>query len=351
MKNKTLFSIIVLLIAVHTAFPQTYVTQVKVAGQKKWGYATLSGELIIPAQFEKCYKFSSEGLAAIYDADIRQYYFINLKGEKLSTEVPGFKLIDGFGFDVEGFTNGLAPIKKGELWGYLDNAGKAAIPVKYSEAIEFNGGFGVAKTGEKYVVLNTKGEEFPVDIPGILDIKHFSEDLAPYRAADKKFGFISADGKIAIPAQFQSVGYFTDGLAWAKSGDGTLGYINKKGEWIIKPQFAAGKDFESESGLARIKKDDQWAYVNKQGVIVYIKDTDLYGDFSNGLATGRKNGLVGFYNNKGEWLIVPQFEAVRDFKNGYASAKKGDKWGVIDTSGNWVMQPMFDGIKDMELVK
>ncbi len=351
MKTKNLLIICFLFVATCNVFAQTYVTQVKVAGQKKWGYATLSGEVIIPAQYEKCYKFSSDGLAAIYDGDARQYYFIDLKGEKLKTDIPSFKLIDGFGFDVEGFTNGLAPIKQGELWGYLDNKGHVSIPAKYNETIEFNGGFGVAKLGSKYIVLNTKGEEFPVDVAGMLDMKHFSEGLAPFRAADKKFGFIGADGKVAIQPQFLSVGYFNNGMAWAKSVDGVLGYINSKGEWVIKPQFDAGKDFDKESGLARVKTGKEWAYVSKTGSIVPVKDTDLYGDFSDGLATGRKGGLVGFYNNKGEWSIAPQFETARDFKNGYAAAKKGDKWGVIDTSGNWVMQPMFDGIKDMELVK
>ncbi|HOX83458.1 MAG TPA: WG repeat-containing protein [Chryseolinea sp.] len=351
MKTKNLLIVIALFVATCNVFAQTYVTQVKVAGQKKWGYATLNGELIIPARFEKCYKFSSDGWAAIYDADIRQYFFINLKGEKLKTDIASFKLIDGFGFDVEGFTNGLAPIKQGELWGYLDSKGHVAIPTKFEEAIEFNGGFGVAKLGEKYFVLNTKGEEFIIDVAGILDMKHFSESLAPFRAADKKFGFIGTDGKVAIQAQFQSVGYFNNGLAWAKSDDGVLGYINSKGEWVIKPKFDAGKDFDKESGLARVKTGKEWAYVNKAGTLVYIKDTDLYGDFTDGLATGRKNGLVGFYNNTGEWSIAPQFEAARDFKNGYAAAKKDGKWGVIDTSGNWVMQPTYDGIKDMELVK
>ncbi|MEO7989808.1 MAG: WG repeat-containing protein [Chryseolinea sp.] len=349
MKNKIL-SFFFLLVA-GTTFSQTYITQVKLAGQKKWGYATLIGEIIIPAQYEKCYKFSSDGLAAIYDTDKRQYYFINTKGEKLPTDIPGFKLIDGFGFDVEGFTNGLAPIKQGEKWGYLDSKGHVAIPAKFDEAIEFSGGFGVAKSGEKYIVLNTKGEEFPIDQTGLLDVKHFSEGLAPFRSSDKKFGFLGSDGKVAIQPQFQSVGYFTNGLAWAKSADGMLGYINTKGEWLIKPQFDAGKDFDSELGLARIKSAGQWGYVSKSGEVTYVKDTDLFGDFSNGLATGRKNGLVGFYNGKGEWTIAPQFEAARDFKNGYAAAKKGDKWGVIDTTGNWVMQPMFDGIKDMELIK
>ncbi len=349
MKTYSIF--ISILLTSFSVFSQTYVTQVKVSGTKKWGYANLKGELIVPAQYEKCYKFSSEGLAAIYDASKREYFFINLKGEKLATEIFGFKLIDGFGFDVEGFTNGLAPVKQGDLWGYLNSSGQLAIPAKYNEAIEFNDGYGIVKSGIEYSILNTKGEEFPIDAKGIVDVKHFSEGMAHFRTGDKKFGFVDFNGKIVIPSQFQSAGYFYGGIAWAKADDGKVGFINLKGEWIIKPQFDAGKDFDSESGLARIKKDGEWAYVNKNGELMYMKDTDLWGDFSNGLASGRRNSLAGFFDNKGEWIIAPQFEAVRDFKNGYAAAKKEDRWGIIDKFGNWIMQPTYDGIKDIELIE
>src|SRR4030095_3855815 len=140
-------------------FAQTLITQVKPAGNKYWGYANLKGELIIPAQFEKCYQFCEEGYATIYDGKARQYYFINPKGEKLSTEIASFKLNDGFGFDLDGFRDGLVGIKVGEKWGFLNSQGKIAIPAKYDHVSEFNGGFAVAKQGDTFIVLNTKGEE------------------------------------------------------------------------------------------------------------------------------------------------------------------------------------------------
>ena len=349
MKKKSVLSFLFILLIAGTAFSQTYVTQIKPAGGKKWGYANLKGEVIIEPQFEKCYEFSSSGLAPIYDTKNRQYYFINLKGEKLATEIKDFKLIDGFGFDLKGFEDELVPVKHGEKWGYLNTDGKLAIGAKYDEVTDFNGGYAPVKKGSGYVVINTKGEEFPVE-GSVQDAKPFSESLAPFKSGDKKFGFINENGKIAIAAKFESVGYFKDGLAWVKTDDKKVGYINTTGEWVIKPQFDVGKNFEAESGLARIKTSDKWAYVTKTGEIVYLKDTDIFEDFSNGLAKGRKNGKFGFLNNKGEWVIAPEFDGSRDFKNGFAAVKKGEVWGVIDKTGKWVIQPAFDGIKDMELV-
>ncbi len=350
--KKIIYSVAVFVICCLTqSFSQDMLTQVKPSGSKTWGYANNKGEVVIPPQFEKCYKFSRDGYATIYDTKNHQYYFINAKGEKLNTEVTNFKLHDGFGFDVSSFSDGLIPVKIGEKWGYLSNTGKIAIQAKYDEASDFSSGYAVVRSGTNYSVVNTKGEEFFVSVPGVADMKPFSEKLAPYRANDKKYGFIGPDGKVAIQAQFESVGYFTDGLAWAKNSDKKLGYINPKGEWVVRPNFEAGKDFDPVSGLARIKNGDKWAYVNKAGELTYVGLTDTYGDFSEGLAEGKSNGKTGFYDPKGQWVIQPQFNGSRDFKNGLAAAKQGDKWGMVDKTGKWVVQPVFDGIKDMELTK
>lgn len=347
---KTLFSVILYITLIASAYSQTFVTQVKPAGNKKWGYANIEGKLIIPAQFDKCYEFSTSGWAPIYDSKARQYYFINLQGEKLATEVNGFKLMDGFGFDLKGFEDGLVPVKVGEKWGYLNTSGKMVIPAKYDHVTDFKGGYAPVQSGGKFVVLNTSGEETAVE-GGAIDVKPFAESLAPFRAADKQFGFIDSDGKIVIPARFESVGYFHDGLAWAKTADKVVGFINKSGEWVIKPEFTVAKDFDSGTGLARIKSGDKWGYVSKAGEVSYLSDTDIFEDFFDGLARGRKNGKFGFLDSKGKWIIEPQFDGSRDFKNGYAAVKQGDLWGIIDTSGKWIIKPSFDGIKDMELVK
>jgi hypothetical protein len=350
MKMKSFFSVLAALAVSSTAFSQTLVTQVQPAGGKKWGYANLKGDIIIPAQYEKCYQFSADGWAPIYDTDAKQYYFINLKGEKLNAEVKKFKLIDGLGFDLKGFEDGLVPVRVEDKWGFLNTQGKLVIPAKYDHVTDFHDGYVPVELNEKHFILNTQGEETPVDA-SITDVKAFSENLAPCKTADKKAGFLGPDGKIAIAPQFESVGYFKGGLAWAKTADKKVGYINTKGEWVVKPTFDAGKDFDPKSGMARVKDASGWAYVNTSGTVLKVPDTDLWGDFSNGLAQGRKNGKVGFFNTKGEWTIQPQFDGSRDFVNGYAAAKQGELWGMIDESGNWVIQPKFDHIKDMELVK
>ena len=39
--------------------------------------------------------------------------------------------------------------------------------------------------------------------------------------------------------------------------------------------------------MARVKVGDKWGYVNKTGEVMYVKDTEVWGDFSEGLADGK----------------------------------------------------------------
>ncbi|MDF3026109.1 MAG: hypothetical protein K0S23_416 [Fluviicola sp.] len=329
---------------------QTYVVQVKSFATEKWGYSNVEGDLIIPAQYEKCYPFSSNGLAVIYDDKQRQYHFIDLKNTRLETDPAKFKIKDGFGFHVSGFHNQLFLVEVNEKWGYMNDEGKMSIPAVYDDGSDFNGGFAVAKKGTNFFILDVKGNETPISTQA-MDVRDFSEGLAPIRTMDKKFGFINTKGELAIPSQFESVGYFTNGLAWAKTFDKKVGYIDKTGQWVIKPEFEAAKEFDALSGMARVKKGEKWCYISEDGKVLEVSDTEAWGDFSEGLADGKKGALRGFYDNEGNWVIEPQFQAVREFHNGYAAAKKNEKWGLIDKSGKWVLEPEYDAIKDVMLVK
>lgn len=342
---KALITLTLSLLITTGAIAQSYLTQARPADKKEQGYINEKGEFVIDAQYRKCYKFS-EGYAPIYEG--KKFFFINPKGEKLKTEVENFKLFNVFGIGMQGFSDGMVPILVGKKWGYMNTNGEIAIGLKYEKALKFDNGFAMVRKNGDFFVLNKSGEEFVVN--GAIDCKSFSEGLAPYRAADKMFGFVGTDGKIAIKAQFTSVGYFVDGLAWAKTIDRKVGFINKKGEWMIEAKYLAAKNFDQVSGLAMVKKESSWIYTDKDGVITTVS-ADRNTKFVNGLAKGVKGEKTGYYDKTGKWVIEPKLDGGRDFKNGYASAKKGEKWGFINEKGEWVIEPTFGGVKDMELIK
>ena len=351
MKNRLFLTFLLAMSLGISAFAQNYVILVQPAGSKDWGYADLSGNLIIDAKFKKCIGFSEDGYAAIYDPKLKQFYFIDIKGETLQTEIKDYKLMEIFLFGMKGFYNGFVAVKIGDKWGFMNTAGKLAIPANYDKVTVFNGGYASAQKGSQFLVLDRNGNEHSVNFMGITDLNDFSENLATVKTADGKVGYVDGNGKIAIQPKFEAAGDFHGGLAWAKTSAGMVGYINPMGEWAIEPNFEAGKNFDPSCGLARIKKGDRWGYVKMSGEVVYMEGTDLFEDFFGGLARGKKDDKFGFFNDKMEWAIEPQFDGARDFKNGYASVRKGSLWGVIDASGKWVIEPKFEDIKDVEIVR
>jgi len=350
--NKKMFLALCLAIATgYSALAQEYRILVQPAGVKEWGFADLTGNLVIDATFKKVIGFSEEGFAAFYDAKTKQFGFINTKGEPLNTEIKDYKLIEIFGFGMKGFKDGFAAVKVGEKWGFINTEGKLAIPAKYDKVTLFDQGYATAKVGEKFMVVDQNGAEFPVDIPGLVDVNDFSELYASFKTDADQVGFIDGHGNIVIEAKYKAAGDFHGGLAWAKNAAGSVGYVNEKGEWVIDAKFEGGKNFDPGTGLARVKFGEKWAYVNKSGEVLYMNESDLFEDFFCGLARGRSGGKFGFYNEKMEWAIPPQFDGARDFKNGHAAVKQGELWGVIDKTGKMVIEPKYEDIKDVEMIK
>ena len=325
MRKKSILSFAIACIIAINALSQTCITQVKQHRNGGWIYMNQKGETVINRVYPKSWRFSDVGLAMVYDAYLNQYYFIDIKGEKLKTEIVGFqpKELFGYNFSSPGFNDGLCLIKY-DKWGYFDSSGKLVIRAKYDYASYFNNGFATAKMGTKFFVINKKGDEYLLP-SNVSKVSEFAEGLAPFCSVEKLFGFINAEGQIEIPARYKSVGYFSDGLAWAKTNDGLLGYINTKGEWVIKPQFSGGKEFEKVSGIVRVKVNGKWAFINKNGDFKKLYDGEDLDDFSEGFAAGQRNGKFGFYDNIGKWVIEPQCGQVRSFRNGFAAAKKGSQ--------------------------
>jgi len=336
------FSVLNLLISLNI-FAQAYYIQVIPYGKKQCTYIDLQETPIEIKHHRKCYPFSKDGISVILDKE--QFAFLTTSGEILETDVKHFNLIRSMG--IQGFHNGLVAIRVNNKWGYLDTLGTLVIPLKYDFVSVFNGGYAVAIAhGTKYVI-NTFGEETPIEESNIYVIKRFSEGLAIYCNNARKYGFINTKGKVLITPQFKSVGYFVNGLAWARNFQNKIGYIDTTGVWVISPRFISARNFDKISGLARVKTDSGWAYVNRTGDILKVNSTRYWGDFHEGLARGRSGDFFGFYDNTGTWVIEAKFQKVRNFHNGYAAAKINDKWGLINNLGDWIIQPNYAYMGDM----
>ena len=342
---KTTLSILAALIMAGQLFAQSPLAQAKPVGSVLWGYINPEGEFVIQPSYRICNPFTEDGLApSTYDKSRKSFFFIQTDGEELKTELDKFVLMNFKGFDPKGFRDGMAPVQVKNDWGYMNTEGKLVVPAVYDKAREFDSNHGVVAKDKKFYIVDRTGNEKQLDLLELVDVRRFSEGLAPIRVG-AVWGFISTDGSVAIVPSFKSVGYFSEGMAWAKNTAGQTGFIDKKGNWVIEAKYETTKDFSN--GLARVKSGN-WTFVDKTGKTIATPSADSFGDFSDGLAYCKSAEKVGFIDKTGKLVIPQEFSKVRDFKNGYAAAQQGEKWGFIDKTGKWAIEPKFDAVKDFE---
>jgi len=135
--------------------------------------------------------------------------------------------------------------------GFIDEAGNVVIPLDY------------------YGRVTVDGRERLVHFP------FFSEGLTAVMNADGKFGYIDRHNNTVVPFCYDDARPFTCGLAAVKK-NGRYGFINSNGEEILSLEYDWAGEF---SELAPVRRGDKLGFVNKRGDIVVpfvINYKDVY---------------------------------------------------------------------------
>lgn len=124
------------------------------------------------------------------------------------------------------------------------------------------------------------------------------------------------EGRIIIAVNTDwGVGYFTDA----------------NGKLLFKKQFEKVDKFFD--GLARVKLNGKYGYINLSGELVVPCVYDVIYSFSEDLAAVKNGGKWGFINRNCELVVQYLYDGVRSFSKGVAQVKANDKYGLINTSG------------------
>lgn len=116
------------------------------------------------------------------------------------------------------------------------------------------------------------------------------------------------------------------------------GYVSHILRLDIAVMYENAMDFSD--GLAAVKKDGKWGYINENGVTAIpfelescaaadAMESDCAFSFRNGLAPVCKNGRFGIINKKGETVVDFVFMSIIQGENGTYLALKDGKWGKI----------------------
>ncbi len=292
---------------------------------------------------------------------------VNQSGAKRTNIDRAVKLVAD---DLMDFSEGLAGVRKGEKWGFVDTTGKLVVPInlpwksmtvpgpkfscglamipydirseitvkyidkngkdvivnpKYYSGSGFYEGIALILTVDgKFLFINTQGGILPPQpkVPAfgdVLDFKPFSEGLSPY--LDRKagmYGYINTKGGVAIDPVFENAEAFRDGLALVQkkteTGGIKWGFIDKTGKTVIDFAYTHKPSSFSE-GLCMIEnKEYKKGYINKEGNIILPVKYNYASDFQKGYAFVTEEGLGYYYVMDKEGKKIAELPEMRTFK-------------------------------------
>lgn len=254
----------------------------------KWGFANNNGDTVIAGQYLDATAFSSTGVAAVLRED-GVYVLVNINNREKCVAPDGLEieacmpLISGkmavkyngkyhycnekfqelFGeFDYAGtFYCGVAAVQNGEKWAIINEKGEQVTDFIYddvkldSKGIAFRGNRALVKQNGKYCLIDTKGQQ--VGSETWEDADAFNADLVAAVCKDGKWGFVNTEGEVVVPYQYFEAKSFSNGFAAVRTG-AKWGFIDaEKHELVIEAAFDEVRDFAAK-GNVFVKVGDRW---------------------------------------------------------------------------------------------
>ncbi|MBN1573608.1 MAG: WG repeat-containing protein [Deltaproteobacteria bacterium] len=240
--------------------------------------------------------------------------------------------------DYDELKSGLYRVMIKDKWGYADDkkvmVGEGffhiIIEPRFDEAGDFIDGIAVVKMGDKYGYIDRRG--YFIADPRFDKAENFSEGLAEVMIGDK-YGYIDKTGKYVAEPKFDFIGDFIDGIARVKINN-KYGYIDKTGKCIAETKFDFIGDFID--GIAKVKINDKYGYIDKTGKYIAEPRFDFIGDFINGIARVKINDKYGYIDKTWKYIVIPRFDKASDFEGGRAKVESGGKWWYIDQTGELI---------------
>lgn len=241
--------------------------------------------------------------------------------------------------NVTSFSEGLAPVKKGGKWGYIDLNGRNVIACEFDSAGSFNGGLALVKKNNKYGYIDTNGN---VTIPFEWDLAYSFTDGYAIVENSSYAGLIDTNGnKAIVPGDWEKVWMYSEGLVKVQKG-GKWGFATLEGELVIDCVWDLTSTFSE--GLALVSKDGKYGYIDATGNEIIPCQWKQAGSFHSGLAYvenyDSQRAYIDYYGN-----IVHPFGKL-DFggncEDGVFCNYIVGKAGCYDLNGNVLIDPVYD---------
>lgn len=290
----------------------------------KYGLIDQSGAMVAEPQFTVVRPLG-EGMIGAKLAATGEWVCIDAAGDIVASTksaIPAF------------FSDGLAPVKAGGLYGYMDRAGKVVIQPAFEQAFPFRDGRAMVVKDGFVCYINADGKVI--------------ERLPFLRPSGAKADCVTETGTVLGQVYLDF---------WEEGGDripfergGKMGFLDRRGEVAIKPVYATANQYVFRPGSFFNEKImpvrlGRVGFIDRQGNLAVDFIFDRAEPFCEGLSAVGKDGRYGFIDSDGKIVVPLRYEYVENFSEGLAAVRVNGRWGFIDKTGRMVIEPAYLGLR------
>jgi outer membrane protein assembly factor BamD (BamD/ComL family) len=334
----------------------------------KYGYLRKNGTIQIHAHYDDVMPFSSnyaivekEGYYGIIDKagniifdliydDIESpvnEIFPVCRNEKygfIKQQKDSLKLIFDFTYEyADNFYDSLSRVKIRGKYGFINLKNEFVIQPRFDYAEVFKDGKSIVKINDSFGIISL-ADTFILK-PEYTAIGEYNDSLILI-AQGYKYGFADDSGRIRIPIIYdynnESIrkSYFINKLALVRKKT-KYGIIDNMNEIVIPFKYTELKYDGGEIIPAKLKN---WGFISLENKNISRFIYDETYNFSEGLAKIKLDDLYGFIDSSGNMTIENKYQQASDFKNGISLIKRNNKYGILDINGFEITFPVFDKV-------
>ncbi len=260
--------------------------------------------------------------------------------------------------EVQPFLIDLAKVKKDGKWGLISKDGKTFLPCQYDiiyaasklgRVVVAQGGDQSGHGGKWGFVRKYAGQEIELTydlirecgIDNLLGVKK-----------EGRWGAISGQDNVVIPTLYEVERVSEHSFEEASSSPTFLRADNLHTSNPTKSYLK----LEFEEGLARVRKDGKWGFLNRYGNAVIPCVYDFLGELRQGLVCAIVSDSLGIkkmgvLNGKNEWIIPPEYDFSEAFykeqlfRDALIPVCRAGKWGFINTKNEIAIPLQYPQVK------
>lgn len=234
---------------------------------------------------------------------------------------------------------GHAIVQEAGRWGVYDAQGNELLPLRYRSIYAIHGSRYRVAPFPEWQFYDTTGHRRTV--LQLAEIQAVDDKLLIY-TLDGRSGFLSPDGEMLSPPQYEYIQPVGNGICLVRDSSGCYA-LNRQFASLTPPADSVRLDFP---GLLSVYNNGQWAlYDSTKKQIIPFGNYEAIHPFHFERFAVKQNGQWGIMDRLSRWVVAPRFDSLSAYIPPYWIAHKGRYQGLYsEATQKWLIEPVSDSL-------